>query len=87
MYDIQVLLKQAIDETEKLNKGEEFLLRDLFKGYEWNRISRKYRIVLGTLFLDYIRENHPTIEAIEKTSSKQQMYKKTKLESAPFGRI
>lgn len=29
-----VLLKEAVCETEFLNYGESFLLRDLFKGYE-----------------------------------------------------
>ena len=34
------LLTRAIDETKHLNHNEIFLVRDLFKGYEWNRISR-----------------------------------------------
>ena len=33
------LLTRAIDETKHLNHNEIFLVRDLFKGYEWNRIS------------------------------------------------
>jgi len=57
-------------------KREVFLLKDLFKGYEWNRISRSDRLLLGTLFLNYIRTTKIGIDAIEKTSSGQQMYKK-----------
>ena len=87
MIEIQSLLNQAIRETENINKGEEFLLKELFLGYEWKRIPHKYRLLLGTLFLDYIREKHPTVEATRKTSSHQQIYKKTKLKGAPYGRI
>ena len=34
--------------------GKTTLLRDLFKGYEWNRISRSNRLLSGILFLNYI---------------------------------
>ena len=39
------LLTRAIDETKHLNHNEIFLVRDLFKGYEWNRISRSDLII------------------------------------------
>ena len=51
MSDINVLLEKAVNETAELSDGEVFLLRDLFKGYEWNRISRSTRLLLGTLFI------------------------------------
>ena len=41
MYDVEAFLKQATDETHNLTIGEVFLVKDLFKGYEWNRIQRK----------------------------------------------
>lgn len=75
MPDINDLLNIAIKETENLNKGEVFLVRDLFKGYEWNRISRSQRLLLGTLFLNYVNTSKDSIQAIEKTSSGQQRYK------------
>lgn len=53
---------------------ERFLLRDLFKGYEWNRISRSDRLLLGTLFLDFIKTVDIGVVPIEKTSSGQQRY-------------
>ena len=65
----------AINETTKLNNGEFFLLRDLFKGYEWNRISRSNRLLLGTLFLNKINSENFEIVASTKTSSGQQKYK------------
>jgi len=70
------LLEVAKEELENLNYEEIFLVRDLFKGYDWNRISRSNRLLLGTLFLNYIKSTKTGIVPIEKTSSGQQRYKK-----------
>lgn len=75
MIDVNELLEIAIKETEKLMDDEIFLVKDLFKGYEWNRIPRNDRLLLGTLFLNYINKTNGKIQAIEKTSSGQQKYK------------
>ena len=54
-----------------------FLVKDLFKGYLWNRIPRKDRLLLGTLFLNQINKmDGKEIKAIEKTASNQQKYLK-----------
>ena len=74
MSDINVLLEKAVNETAELSDGEVFLLRDLFKGYEWNRISRSNRLLLGTLFLNKISSENLEITARAKTSSGQQKY-------------
>lgn len=74
MSDINVLLEKAVNETAELSDGEVFLLRDLFKGYEWNRISRSNRLLLGTLFLNKISSENLEIAASAKTSSGQQKY-------------
>ena len=76
MSDVNSLLEKAIKETKNVFPGEKFLVRDLFKGYEWNRISRSERLLLGTLFLNYINITKGNITAIEKTSSGQQQYQK-----------
>lgn len=34
MIDVNVLLDKTINETTHLNVGENFLIKDLFKGYE-----------------------------------------------------
>jgi hypothetical protein len=70
------LLEKAIQETEELRPDEVFLLKDLFKGYEWRRIPVNERLLLGTLFLNYVNSNDIKVIAIEKTSSNQQRYKK-----------
>lgn len=75
MTSVNQLLDQAINETGSLKSGEVFLVRDLFKGYEWNRIPLKDRLLLGTLFLNHIQKEKLPIQATEKTSSNQQKYK------------
>ncbi|MDD4565091.1 MAG: single-stranded DNA-binding protein [Eubacteriales bacterium] len=75
MLDVNELLALAIKETEKLEVDEVFLVKDLFKGYEWNRIPRNDRLLLGTLFLNRVNKKETSIRPIEKTSSGQQRYK------------
>jgi hypothetical protein len=77
MFDVNDLLKQAILETDNLKAGEAFLVKDLFKGYEWNRIPRKTRLLLGSVFLNAVNaDKNLKIEVFEKTPSNQQKYKK-----------
>lgn len=74
MTDVNVLLDIAIKETENLKDGEIFLVKDLFKGYLWNRIPIKDRLLLGTLFLNHVHTGNCNLHATEKTSSHQQKY-------------
>ena len=76
MPNVNDLLSKAINETARLNKGETFIVRDLFKGYEWNRISRGDRLLLGTLFLNYVNSEHVNVAPMEKSSSRQQKYQR-----------
>lgn len=75
MPTVNELLDVAKAELTNIIPGEVFLLRDMFKGYEWNRISRSNRLLLGTLFLNYIKTVDIGVVPIEKTSSGQQRYK------------
>lgn len=75
MPDVNILLEKAVAETAFLDDGEVFLLRDLFKGYEWNRVALKDRLLLGTLFLNRVGVEKLGIEVLVKTSSGQQKYK------------
>ena len=76
MPNVNDLLSKAINETARLNKGETFIVRDLFKGYEWNRISRGDRLLLGTLFLNYVNSEYVNVAPMEKSSSGQQKYQR-----------
>jgi hypothetical protein len=72
------LLIAAIKELESLEKGDMFLVKELFKGHEWNRIKKSDRLRLGILFLNKIKsEPSLGIEVLVKTSSNQQKYKKS----------
>lgn len=75
-FDVNNLLENAVIETKNVLPGEKFLLKDLFKGYEWNRISRSDRLLLGILFLNYVKAFKGSIVAVEKTFSGQQQYRK-----------
>ncbi|MCC0647581.1 single-stranded DNA-binding protein [Clostridioides sp. ZZV15-6598] len=71
------LLNDAIDELKNINCGEVFLLKELFKGYEWNRLEMNIRLKLGKLFLYEVVSNpNLKVEVINKNSAYQQMYKK-----------
>jgi hypothetical protein len=77
LKDVNDLLEEAIIETKNLKKGEIFLVKELFKGYIWNRIPRNDRLLLGTLFLNQVNKmDGKDIIAVEKTSSNQQRYMK-----------
>lgn len=76
MFNVNELLDEAVKETENLDEDEIFLVKDLFKGYVWNRIAVKDRLLLGTLFLNYVNQGKSHLYAIKKTSSHQQQYKK-----------
>ena len=74
--NVNQLLEYAIQEVKELNSGEVFLVRELFKGYLWNRIPRKDRLLLGTLFLNWTQQMANIVTPINKTSSGQQKYQK-----------
>lgn len=81
------LLDNAIHEVNNLFSGEIFLVRDLFKGYEWSRYEIKDRLLLGTLFLNEVKSNTSLgIELLEKTSSNQQKYRKKWLTVSLFNK-
>jgi len=78
MQDMNTLLETALNETKNLKEGESFLVRDLFKGYLWNRIPKVDRLLLGSLFLSYVGRNDSDLTVIKKGASGQQMYQKTR---------
>lgn len=76
MFNVNDLLTIAQNEINYVNVGETFLLKELFKGYEWNRIKISDRLLLETLFLNYVNTNADKIVALHKTLSNQQKYKR-----------
>ena len=71
------LIAHAQAELQNLLSGEEFMVRDLFVGYEWNRIPRGTRTKLGAAFNLFAHGNGSAMLAIlGKTPQNQQMYRK-----------
>lgn len=77
MQDMNTLLETALNETKNLKEGESFLLKDLFKGYLWNRIPKGDRLLLGSMFLSYVGSKDCHISVSNKGASGQQMYMKS----------
>ncbi len=73
---MKTLLETALSEAKNLKEGESFLIKDLFKGYLWNRIPKGERLLLGSLFLSYVNMHDCKITVIHKGASGQQMYMK-----------
>lgn len=71
----QELLEQAIVELGNLDDGDVFIVKDLFKGYFWNKQNRSERLTLGTLFMNFVRQNEDKIEILSKNASGQQQYR------------
>lgn len=71
----QEMLDQAIVELGNLKDGDLFIVRDLFKGHLWNEQDRSERLTLGTLFLNFAKQNRDKIEVLSKNSSGQQEYR------------
>ena len=78
MGDVNTLLKSAINETKNLKEGESFLVKDLFKGYLWNRIPRGDRLLLGSMFMSYVNSQDCHISVTDKGASGQQRYMVTR---------
>jgi len=72
------LVSQAIQEVQNLQPNEKFMVRDLFLGYEWNRLSNYVRANVGAGFYhQYAKiENLSQVIILEKTARNQQKYKK-----------
>ncbi|MDW0111135.1 single-stranded DNA-binding protein [Sporosarcina aquimarina] len=69
-------LNIAILEVENICVGEAFLVKDLFKGYEWNRLAIGERRSLGSLFLNEVRFGvlKSKVSSGNKSSANQQLY-------------
>lgn len=74
MYDAQQVFKEAVDQLKHVEPGEDFCLKWLFRGIEWQRMSRSARLGAGILFRDYC-ENNDHIKILSKSSTGQQMYR------------
>ena len=57
--------------------GENFRVKDLFRGVEWSRIPKGLRTKLGAMFFAYVNgEANSMFEPVGKTPQNQQIYTK-----------
>jgi hypothetical protein len=71
------LINYSQSEIQRLLVGEEFMVKDLFLGYEWNRIDKGNRTRLGSSFFAYAQgAGAAQIIPLGKTPQNQQRYKK-----------
>lgn len=77
MNRVDNYLRQALAELDKLNTGEVFFVRELWKGYEWNRIPIEERLLLGRVFYNDVTQQDPCpVTILDKTKAGQQKYQK-----------
>lgn len=75
--NLSELYQIAVSTLDDLEEEEKFIVKDLFRGFEWARISRPYRTKLGSLFLLYAKgDGRNTVEILGKTPQNQQIYQK-----------
>lgn len=75
--DLQELFDLSITAVSDVSPGEQFIVRDLFRGFEWNRIPKGHRTKLGGMFFAYATgSGSDTLEPLDKTAQNQQRYKK-----------
>ena len=75
---LQELFDLAKEKAETITiTNEVFIVKDLFRGIEWNRIPKGLRTKLGSLFFSYVNnEGSQIIEPLGKTPQNQQIYKR-----------
>lgn len=71
------LFTRAVSEISNVVSGERILVKELFLGYEWNRIEKGNRTRLGSMFYRYAQnQGSDLLLPIEKTPQNQQKYLK-----------
>lgn len=74
LEELFVIVKNTLNE---LISGEEFIVKDLFRGFEWNRITKGNRTKLGSMVFNFANhEGSIIIAPLGKTPQNQQKYKK-----------
>lgn len=74
MTYLLVVAKSALND---LLPGEEFMVEDLFRPFEWKRLDLEIHEDLNRIFFDYANnEGASIIEVLGETDSLQQLYRK-----------
>lgn len=74
---LQDLFNISVQALNDVQQGEKFIVKDLFRGFEWNRIAKGNRTKLGSMFLNYAQgQGSNDIHPLGKTPQNQQIYEK-----------
>lgn len=70
------LVEIVISTLDDVQSGEEFIIKDLFRGIEWNRIPKGMRTKLGSMILGLTngKKLSAVIQPVKKTPQNQQIY-------------
>ena len=72
-----VLKKNKEIKNYWVEAGEIFIVKELFRGFEWNRIAKGNRTKLGSMMYAYaLGEGAEALEPLDKTPQNQQRYRK-----------
>ena len=73
---LEELIQMVNSALPYVESGEKFIVRDLFRGFEWNRIPRALRTKLGSMILILSGNGglSSSIKPIGKTPQNQQIY-------------
>ena len=76
--NLQELFNTAVSTLKEVESGEVFIVKELFRGFEWNRIPKANRTKLGSMVFAYANgaDGSLEIEPLDKTPQNQQKYKK-----------
>lgn len=72
----QSILALAIAELSNLEKSEPFTVKDLFKGYLWNKQPLTARLLCSSLFINYAEQSENKIQRLGKNAIGHQQYQK-----------
>lgn len=74
---LQDLFNESVNTLSDLQSGEIFIVKQLFRGFEWERIAKGNRTKLGSMFFNYANNNGSSIiKPLGKTPQNQQKYLK-----------
>ena len=74
---LQELFDYAVSSVVDVESGEKFIVKELFRGFEWSRIPIGNRTKLGSMFFAYAQSTGINdMDPIGKTPQNQQIYRK-----------
>lgn len=75
--NINELLEKAKINTRYLQKKKQFVLKELFEGYEWESITKGDRIMLGKIFKNQVLEGKiKDVRFVERKKNNHSKYEK-----------